>query len=1330
MEKFSLVGCPIEKGTTLIEASAGTGKTYSIATLIVRLIGEHGLRVEEVLVVTFTKAATAELTHRIRSRVNEALVILRPVSDDKPHDENLELDSLLLELLTPVLANNQRHRQWQINLEQALESFDTASIHTIHGFCQRVLSQYAFESGIEAGLEVSGDHDALIQELVDDYFSNLYHDIDEQGYIALHDGCGLTRDTLLRLARKVAQNKTLSLIPKSQGGSLESWASTMARVRSSWQEEKEGILAALAELTHGAKDKKNVLAANAYKPEYTTKYAALFECWTTQATPCTALIQESWFRYFSLSYMEAKAKKAKGHHVQELLAHFQLPKILQHVSEEADALVDAHRFQFANFIRDEVSRRAHAQGHQSYDDLLSHVAHALEEPESPLRQAVANHYKAALIDEFQDTDEMQWGIFRRLFAGGHHYLYLIGDPKQAIYGFRGADVRVSINARRTAQRHYTMDCNFRSDAAYVDAMNHLLDWRGIFGSQAIDYVAMRAKKREVTRRLRFDDDQQTAPLCVSLLTHAMLPPDANRDTSKPMGRAELVGALPKVVASDIVACLRRNPEIYDETSHEWRPAHPGDLAVLVRSNKQASAMLEALHHVDLPAVVSRVGDVFQTEEAEALSWWLSAIARPHSEVRAKRLVTSLLFDWTAQELTTVDPNQWEEWIGLLCLWQKEFSSQGFMRTFRKLLNSPWGSHPGALQTIPTRILSQIGGERRLTNLYHLAELLHEAATHGRLGLEGLLSWLDQRRVDEHADIEALEMRLETDASAVQIVTMHKSKGLQYPFVWAPYLWDGNLFMPGEKSTLVAPDTDCPDGEKRVLNVQRGTHSEPKKSQIAMVQNERIREGLRLLYVTLTRAELSCKVYWARTTRNPETNALGSVLFGAPPYSHDPETLADDRSQWIDRVATAEAFIKNKKSEFWPHLEQLESTSGGTVGVEIASAPLIEQAAGRDEDLTALNVAEFSRSGVDRVWTQTSYSGLIRAKKHLRPTKAEAVDAESVGADYDAGTKTGATSQKTPDKPRLVPVDDAGADVPLCDTGGGSRYGEFFHKIYELIDFQWAHPERDSAASTQSVDGVIQRSLQLHGISPDRWNDNLTNSLADTLRTPLGGPLGAYRLCDLPKTRRLDELRFDFPVAGGHLWLHPGYQIPLSLADITCALALRFKEGADNDVMRKSYACRDSEVFLGRQKFAGFLTGFIDLVFKAPTPHGEKWFIADYKSNRIDPYRTRRYPISHFSHEYMRHEMEQHHYYLQYHIYTLALHRYLAHRLPNYSYESDFGGAYYLFIRGMVGPGTPGASSAQDGGRVNGVFFDKPCSETIEKLDELFNPESQIEKAAS
>ncbi|MBT6435706.1 MAG: UvrD-helicase domain-containing protein, partial [Deltaproteobacteria bacterium] len=733
----------------------------------------------------------------------------------------------------------------------------------------------------------------------------------------------------------------------------------------------------------------------------------------------------------------------------------------------------------------------------------------------------------ALIDEFQDTDEMQWNIFHRLFGGGEHYLYLIGDPKQAIYGFRGANINVYLKARDTADTQYTMRRNFRSDAAYVGAMNHLLDWNGIFGDDAIRYVNVEAKNREVPRRVRFGDDLPDPALSLTLFDHTMLAPDPKRDTSKPVGRGDVVKTLPHVVASEIVALLERKPEIYNEKTGSWRKIHPGDLAVLVRSNKQATAIHEAIQAVDLPAVVARVGDVFQSEEAEVLSWWLAAIARPNSDLRAKRLVTSLLFQWTASDLETVDPMHWENWISLLSAWQKDFAAQGFMRTFRRLLDTVWGETPATERTISTRLLSQVGGERSLTNLYHLAELLHDAATNGRLGLEGLITWLEQQRAEEHKDNEALEMRLETDAQAVQISTMHKSKGLQYPFVWAPYLWDGNLIMPGETSMLVAPDLDCKEGTTRTLNIQLGKDSEPKASQLALAKKERISESLRLLYVTLTRAELYCKVYWGNISRNLETNAMGSVLYGASPLPADEHEARELREASANRVETAGKFIKSKKSDFWPHLNQLAQTSGDTIVAEIAQRPTNRLAPTIEQEDLDLHLAAFTRSGIDHLWAQSSYSGLTRHKLAADPLELKVVDEDTVAADYDDGS-IGTSMLESLGLPEAIHTDEDTPDVPLGAMRGGAQAGEFFHKVYELIDFDLGKPERDNPETHAALMEVITKCLHSYALSEELWSDDLTAAFLETLRTPLGGPLGTLRLCDIPMNHRLDELQFDFP----------------------------------------------------------------------------------------------------------------------------------------------------------------------------------------------------------
>jgi ATP-dependent exoDNAse (exonuclease V) beta subunit len=295
--------------------------------------------------------------------------------------------------------------------------------------------------------------------------------------------------------------------------------------------------------------------------------------------------------------------------------------------------------------------------------------------------------------------------------------------------------------------------------------------------------------------------------------------------------------------------------------------------------------------------------------------------------------------------------------------------------------------------------------------------------------------------------------------------------------------------------------------------------------------------------------------------------------------------------------------------------------------------------------------------------------------------------------------------------------------------GGKEAGIFFHSIYEHADFEWANAEKFSKEdAANNLEELVDKFSGPNGIGRYLWTPETTEYFFETMRTPLGGPVGSLTLADIPKSQRLDELEFDLPLAGGLQWTNSNLQKPVAAKEIIQALRHRYDDKPDDDVMRKEYACRED--FLGERKMAGFLNGLIDMVFKAPTLDGsEKWFVVDYKSNKIDPYGLRRYPREHYSHNYMRYAMEQHNYHLQYHLYSVALHRYLKYRIKDYSYKRDFGGCYYLFFRGMEGQATLGHEDAAAKGRVHGCFFDRPHEETIHEISELFQRE-ELKREAS
>ena len=1327
-------GQKLHRGITLVEASAGTGKTYNITTLVLRLIAEEDIGIDKILVVTYTNAATAELKVRIRRRLAEAVRALR--SDAAPKDEDPQNEDEEIQLLWEKAARGgqQTRQSFLERLEDAQQCFDTAPISTIHGFCQRALGQNAFESGIELDLELEPESGPLLDELVTDYISSQLHDADRTTHEILVKTCGLTPDALGDLARAAVADPDMDLLPdldQYAEVTVEDWLAAARALGKKWSAESDDALGGMEALfeeqdrTKAAADRKEIpkshvvkhLKANMFKREKVQEQKEKMDAWLTSGSaPVPAKGGLALLEFFSAARVRRGATTASQ--AARDLADHPLFQACEDLLSLVDPLKTAARVRFAAWVRDAFEARYLERNQQTYQDLLRRLAAALQTQGQggPLQKALRQRFEAALIDEFQDTDSLQWQIFSRLFGGGDAFLFLIGDPKQAIYGFRGANIHAYLAARDSADegRTFTMDTNYRSDRGLVQALNHMLERPGVFGEEPgrIEYVHVEAKDRKVDPRLVFPKSvpqDLRAPLQLRLFDKALVP----GEQAGVLDKARAWQHLPGRVADDMVALLELKPRLHDPGSakadnHGFRPLGPGDIAVLVRKHVQADAIQQALREVKIPSVQAGTGSVLETAEALALQRWLDALVTPGRDSSARRAAVTSLFGWTAADLrraAPADPRQggdpqrseeWEAWLTTLQGWAKRLESQGFIRTFRWMMEryTPDGIKDGP--RVYQRLLQRPGGERILTNLLHLAELLHQAERERRLHPAGLALWLRRQRNQGHdGDSEAAEIRLETDDAAVRIVTMHRSKGLEFPVVFAPYLWDGKLLSIKDTPQLKVPDLDDPT--RRLLDLHTNTKAEPKKGHLARAKLEAQRENLRLLYVTLTRARHRCVFYWGAAKDN-ETSPLAAVLHGQP----DEDGASPSRL----KLATARVKGLNADGLLADLEENTFQTAGPLLSVQRCLPPCGDLWEPPDEAPEELACRDFGDRHMGGLWGQASYSDLTRNAKHGE----DEGDPNALGRDDDDEDKAEpqATLLETEDAPAPPEEGDA---VPLAGFPPGADAGTCLHKVFEILDFAPFHPDRSEDEGATYLEQCLDKTLQTHGFSMKRFGQGLIEGLPLALRTPLGGPLGQTRLCDISTPDRLDELRFELPLAGGHQWGRDGYDPPVHAAQIAAAMNLR----TGDDALPSAYLA-GLEDSLGNRKLAGFMIGFIDLVFRV----GKRWFVADYKSNRMNRHRPKVIHPELFTHEEMVWEMGAHHYFLQYHLYTVALHRFLKQRLGDaYSYKDNFGGVYYLFFRGMVGPETRWVEDAEGRRRTHGVFFDRPQEKVITQMDHIF-----------
>jgi exodeoxyribonuclease V beta subunit len=932
-----------------------------------------------------------------------------------------------------------------------------------------------------------------------------------------------------------------------------------------------------------------------------------------------------------------------------------------------DPAADLRR-RLADGVRREVERRLREGNLLTFDDLLVRLEQTLADEargEAAARRLRAR-YRMVLVDEFQDTDPIQWNVVRKAFGTGETTLVLIGDPKQAIYAFRGADVYAYLEAARLADRRFTLGRNWRSDADLLAAFDALLDPLRL-GHPEIPFRRVEAVPAHHRPGL------SGAPVSAALRARVV----HVKDHQLPMTRYDqpvkhdAVRFVARDLATDVVRLLQAGPDLvtYADNGAERsrRPLRPGDVAVLVATNRQAHIVQDALRSSGVPAVVAGVESVLTTPAATEWLRLLEAMEQPASRSRAVAIALTPFLGMTAGEVATADEARWEEVHTKLHRWSEILRRRGVASLFRSVL---------AREGVPGRLLRERDGERRLTDLGHIAQLLHAEASRGQHGPPALRAWL-ARRIDEAvtgregADAEERSRWLDSDANAVQVLTVHRSKGLEFPIVYCPFLWDENA--PRSGSPVVYHD---PDGGARTLDVSCVKGNREYERHVALYREEERGESLRELYVALTRARHQAVIWWVRAY-DAQHSALGRLL------------MARDAD---GNVATSAPRMPRDEEVD----ERLLALSGhladGLISVERAGGPEpgIMWPGRSTRPLGPLDVAAFDRS-LDLRWRRTSYSGitsLVHGGPDVgsEPEDAGTSDEPLAGA---AAEVVDASGPSTEDELRRVKS--LWADLP-----GGVDMGTFVHKVLEEADFA-----AEDLMAELSGTIAAQGSRYAAGLASAEL---LAGGLHAALTTPLGPVAGGIALREVGRGERLDEMGFELPIAGG--------DEPSGDALATRDIARLFELHAVDGGPLEGYAERLRDPLLGTD-LRGYLTGSLDLVFRVREGGRQRYLVADYKTNWIGG-ADEELTMWHYRPAALDAEMQRMHYPLQAIFYMVALHRYLRWRVPRYSPESHLGGVMYLFLRGMSGPGTPLVD-----GETCGVFAWRPPAGLVTDLSDLF-----------
>ncbi|WMQ74937.1 MAG: RecBCD enzyme subunit RecB [Sodalis sp.] len=1174
-ESLNPLTLPLQ-GTRLIEASAGTGKTYTLAALYLRLLLGLGgdaahprpLSVEEILVVTFTEAATEELRGRIRDNIHQLrLACVRGKSEDP-------LLAALLEQLSCL-------RLAALHLLAAERQMDEAAIYTIHGFCQRILNQNAVESGMLFQQTLLEDESFLRQQVSADFWRRHCYPLP------------------LDVARMVQQhwegpeNLLAELLPYLQGeppavldppNIMESILSRHVRIIAGIEDLKRQWRATSATIRRMLDEYR--LDRRVYSRKNLLTWLAQVDRWASEPTVDYRVPDE--LARFKSSVLADKTTAGES-------PRHELFAAVEAFYQQSPSLRELIFAMALTEMRQALEREKGRRAEMGFDDLMSRLDRALAGGGGKaLAASVRTHYPVAMIDEFQDTDPQQYRIFCQIYGDQPGCgMLLIGDPKQAIYAFRGADIFTYMRARSEVDAHYTLDTNWRSAPGMINAVNQLFQsLPAPFIFDDIPFLPVASAASNVDLRLVVRHQPQPA-------LRVWLQPGAG------VGISEYQQFMAHQCAATIRDWLyaAREGEAWLEGRQGRQPLQASDITVLVRNRNEAVLIRDVLAALMIPAVyLSNRDSVFETPEARELQWILQAVLTPEDIALRRALATELLgFDAATIDALNNDERRWEQRVEEFADYRQRWQKTGILPMLRQMMIN---------HGIAENLLASQGGERRLTDVLHLGELLQEAST--QLENEfAVVRWLALQMESPNPQATNQQLRLESDRHMVQIITVHKSKGLEFPLVFLPFAADFRM-------------------QKRPLFHDRQAYGawldlSAAQESLRLAEEERLAEDLRLFYVALTRSIYHCSLGIAPLYRGSRKKTGASDLhLSAPGYliQQGQDGDADDlHDRLVALVARADGDIA---------LCEARAESAQPLIPIHAPAP-------------ALSARNWPTPLCDP-WRVTSYSALQQHGSSVVMELQPRLDVDAAG---EGGQQ---------ERPQLTPH-----TFPR-----GASPGTFLHGLFATLDFNRPlDPQRLSEQlAQQGIDTV--------------WLSVLTHWMESIIAMPLDG--GSLSLAHLAPDSRLAELSFYLPIDA-------------------------VVQARDVDLLCKSYDLLSARCPpLDFPQVKGMLKGFIDLVFRWQG----RYYLLDYKSNWLGK------ESADYALPAMEQAMIAHRYELQYQLYTLALHRFLRHRLMDYDYQRDFGGVYYLFLRGI--------DAAQPG---NGVLHCRPDMALIDGLDRLFTGETRL-----
>ncbi|MBU2882226.1 exodeoxyribonuclease V subunit beta [Psychrosphaera sp. B3R10] len=1223
----------------LIEASAGTGKTYTITTLYLRAIlglidPERELspiEIQKILVVTFTDAATKELKDRIRDKLIEAqhYLISSQSSEKTKADPNLIAVISLYQLKCQQqydMASEAASLRAYTQLQQAIVLIDEASIFTIHGYCQRCLNQFAFETQSDFDKEMDLDSKPTTDKALYDFWRREVLTLTSIEF-GLFSENWATPEALYNnisnvLGKRILINPTLD--EEGYQSQLATLVGLTEKIRTLWNDcnfsdiiLSSGMIAKRKAVTRLA-SLEPFLAGDIAYPEFTDK-----DRWSV----------------WGQEVFGKQSNYKKGH---PCLEHEIIALIEQLIALDESFCGSAFKGYWLTHAKNSIERLASQSNSQQQtitpDDLLTSLANALENDEQhALVKVIRNSYPLAFIDEFQDTDPVQYQIFSTIYKTDFEpereagesaaNMILIGDPKQAIYKFRGADIYTYIRAKHdiVPERHFTLNKNWRSHPELIQSVNYIFEHSPEqFEHKSIPFVSVDSGRSFDSQQAPIDHDQAAFEVCHLVVDEqqdsgnsetninntddtAIINAEEAKDKNKNKSTSSTKEGDKTTIAStqgyDLMAkwCAVDIVNLLNGHKHKGpddpKAVSTGDICILVRSRPQAKIIKNSLSQLGLDSVYLSRDSIFSSKVAQDLNLLLVAIAAPNNEQKVKTALATQLFQYSVEDLLTFqhDPNLWQEKLNWFFEAQVELQRGNITSSVEHLMfcaesYSKWSSRVNDFN-------------RHVTDLRHLLEIL-QTQQKQHAGIEKLLLWFEQQismDVSNESNDEKV-LRLESDSNLIKIVTYHASKGLEYPYVYLPFICNAML----SKQAIYTSEKDNTTyfrADNRLIELQ-------------YAEQERMAEDIRLLYVSLTRPIYRVVIGMFNVVNRQfklHQTAIYKLLFGREEQSNIDERISDYFTAMSKQVTNNQtAGVVYKK------------VTVSEVHDAFKSSPVLLMPKNSDEASMVFNHYNPPKKHDWRIISYSMMSNQIGHASHSDVIKSEP----------DVLFETRGVNETEESESNDILVAPEGV-FNQFHFPKGANAGTCIHWILEHVDFQ----QPMSAQTQVIIDGLTKFSISLE------WVETVEQWLQNVILNPKAG----FSLSQLAPNKFINELEFYFDFSG------------LDMSIFGNALSMLGLEQLSNKMKGSMFSVS-----------RGVVKGFVDVVVQ----HEEKFYVVDYKSNFLG------FELQDYDQTKLFESMIDHHYHLQALIYLLALHRFLATRLTDYNYDLHIGGAVYLYVRGM------------------------------------------------